>query len=137
MFGCALGVKMACSASTRRQTMNVQWKNPADARKLRELVSQTASAKQRDRYRVVRIAGEGLGEQHELHRQQIVSAVGRSRQFVDEWVVRYRTDGMDGIVPPATAWGQAQADDPTTAAVVRNARCQSGAPGRIGGIHRP
>jgi transposase len=79
--------------------MNVQWKNAADAQRLRELVSQTVSAKQRDRYRVVLIAGEGLGEQRELHREQIAWAVGRSRQFVDEWVGRYRTEGMDGLVP--------------------------------------
>ena len=79
--------------------MNVQWKSPTDALRLRELIHQTANAKQRDRYRVVLIAGEGLGEQGELHREQIASAVGRSRQFVDEWVGRYRAGGIDVLIP--------------------------------------
>jgi hypothetical protein len=64
--------------------MRVQWKDQADAVRIRELVQQATNAKQRDRYRVVLIAGEGLGEQPELEREQIAQAVGRSRQFVDE-----------------------------------------------------
>ena len=35
----------------------------------------------------------------ELHREQIAAAVGRSRQFVDEWVGRYRTGGIDTLIP--------------------------------------
>lgn len=53
----------------------------------------------RDRYRVVLIAGRGLGVQCELDRQPIVSAVGRSRQFVDRWVGRYRRGGIEALVP--------------------------------------
>ncbi len=79
--------------------MKVHWKNPDDGRRLRELVDQTANAKQRDRYRVVLIAGSGMGERRELYREQIASAVGRSRQFVDEWVGRYRSAGIDGLIP--------------------------------------
>lgn len=79
--------------------MNVRWKNPSDQQRLGELVDRTANAKQRDRYRVVLIAGEGLGEQGELRREQIASAVGRSRQFVDAWVGRYRRNGIDALVP--------------------------------------
>lgn len=79
--------------------MKVHWKNPADAQRLRELVQQSTNAKQRDRYRVVLIAGAGLGDQAELHREQIAAAVGRSRQFVDEWVGRYRTGGIDTLIP--------------------------------------
>ena len=77
--------------------MKVSWKDPADARRLRELVRGTSNAKQRDRYRVVLIAGQGLGDQPELEREQIAAAVGRSRQFVDEWVGRYRRGGIDAL----------------------------------------
>jgi transposase len=79
--------------------MNVVWKDPGDASRLRELVQQTANAKQRDRYRVVLIAGEGIGEQSELEREQIAQVVGRSRQFVDEWVGRYRKGGIENLLP--------------------------------------
>ena len=79
--------------------MNVDWKDAADARWLAELVAATSDAKQRDRYRVVLIAGAGLGDEPELEREQIAAAVGRSRQFVDEWVGRYRKGGVDALVP--------------------------------------
>lgn len=79
--------------------MKVTWKDASDVERLRELIGQTANAKQRDRYRVVLLAGAGLQEQAELYRQQIAAAVGRSRQFVDEWVGRYRSGGMEALVP--------------------------------------
>ena len=79
--------------------MKVVWKNPDDAQRLGELVATTSNAKQRDRYRVVLIAGQGLGVQAELEREQIAATVGRSRQFVDQWVGRYRTGGLDALVP--------------------------------------
>lgn len=79
--------------------MKVEWKDFSDRQRLREWVRQTTDAKQRDRYRVVLIAGEGLGAQAELEREQIAQAVGRSRQFVDEWVGRYRRGGIDALVP--------------------------------------
>lgn len=79
--------------------MKVQWKDPADARRLTDLVRLTSNAKQRDRYRVVLIAGQGQGGQGELDRERIAAAVGRSRQFVDEWVGRYRTGGIDALLP--------------------------------------
>lgn len=79
--------------------MKVLWKDPSDERRLVELVAATPTAKQRDRYRVVLIAGRGLGDRPELHREQIAAAVGRSRQFVDQWVGRYRTGGIDALVP--------------------------------------
>jgi transposase len=79
--------------------MKVDWKNPDDAQRLGELVAATPGAKQRDRYRVVLIAGEGLGERSELEREQIAATVGRSRQFVDQWVGRYRAGGLDALVP--------------------------------------
>jgi len=79
--------------------MNVQWKDASDERRLVELVAITSNAKQRDRYRVVLIAGRGLGERRELERQQIAATVGRSRQFVDQWVGRYRRGGVGSLVP--------------------------------------
>jgi len=79
--------------------MTVHWKDSADAERLREMVANESDAKQRDRYRVVLIAGEGLGEQRELDREQIALAVGRCRQFVDAWVGRYRRGGLKSLQP--------------------------------------
>jgi transposase len=79
--------------------MKVEWKDAADAHRLIKLVALASNAKQRDRYRVVLIAGQGLGEQSELQREQIASIVGRSRQFVDQWVGRYRRGGIDALIP--------------------------------------
>lgn len=73
--------------------MTVTPHDPSDVFRLRELVARERNAKQRDRYRVVLLAAEGLGGR-ELTREEIAAAVGRSRQFVDEWVKRYR--GSDG-----------------------------------------
>jgi transposase len=79
--------------------MKVEWKDPADAGRLGDLVAVEANAKQRDRYRVVLIAGAGLGGEPEVDRETIAAAVGRSRQFVDEWVGRYRRGGLDALTP--------------------------------------
>ena len=79
--------------------MKVQWTDPDDAQVLRQLVAGEADAKQRDRYRAVLLAGEGLGDRPELTREQIAAGVGRSRQFVDEWVGRYRRGGVASLRP--------------------------------------
>lgn len=79
--------------------MRVDWRDPADAQRLRELVAGEANAKQRDRYRAVLLAGQGLGDRRELTREQIAASVGRSRQFVDEWVGRYRGGGVESLRP--------------------------------------
>jgi transposase len=79
--------------------MKVNWKDSSDEQRLSGLVATTPGAKQRDRYRVVLIAGRGLGERAELEREEIAAAVGRSRQFVDQWVGRYRKGGIDALVP--------------------------------------
>ena len=79
--------------------MRVDWKDPADEQRLMELVRETVNAKQRDRYRVVLIAGQGLADKPELEREEIAAAVGRSRQFVDQWVVRYRRGGIEALIP--------------------------------------
>ncbi len=77
--------------------MRVDWKDPEDANRLRELMAAEMQAKQRDRFRVVLLAGGGLGDQRECHREQIAAIVGRSRQFVDQWVGRYRKQGLAGL----------------------------------------
>jgi transposase len=82
-----------------RPVMKVKWRDASDEGRLTELVASTANAKQRDRYRVVLIAGRGLGARQELERERIAATVGRSRQFVDQWVGRYRTGGIDALVP--------------------------------------
>jgi transposase len=79
--------------------MKVQWKDPSDPQRLRELIASTTNAKQRDRYRVVLIAAEGLNSQSELTRVQIGATVGRARQFVDQWVRRYRRGGLAALLP--------------------------------------
>ena len=79
--------------------MRVDWNDAGDEQRLVELVATTCNAKQRDRYRVVLIAGRGLGDRPRLHREQIAAAVGRSRQFVDQWVGRYRRGGLAALTP--------------------------------------
>ncbi len=79
--------------------MKVDWKDAGDPLRLAGLVAAALGAKQRDRYRVVLLAGQGLGARAELDREQIAATVGRSRQFVDQWVGRYRTGGVDALVP--------------------------------------
>jgi transposase len=76
--------------------MKVQLRDPADLGRLRGLIRSERDAKQRDRYRVVLIASEGL-HGREATREEIATAVGRSRQFVDEWVKRYRSGGMESL----------------------------------------
>lgn len=77
--------------------MKVDWKDTGDANQLRVLMAAEREAKQRDRLRVVLLAGEGLGQEKELEREQIARVVGRSRQFVDAWVGRYRRQGLAGL----------------------------------------
>jgi len=77
--------------------MKVIWKNPDDADRLCELMAAETQALQRDRFRVVLLAGQGLGDRKELEREQIAAIVGRSRQFVDAWVGRYRRQGLPGL----------------------------------------
>ena len=78
--------------------MKVRWKSPEDPEQLRTRIAEQTHARQRDRYRVVLIAGEGLGKKPELQREEIAAVVGRSRQFVDSWVGRYRSGGVEALV---------------------------------------
>lgn len=58
------------------------------------MIAAARQAKQRDRFRAVLLAGEGLGERKACTREEMAAAVGRSRQFVDQWVGRYRRGGL-------------------------------------------
>lgn len=76
--------------------MTVTVHHPDDVDRLSQLVACQRKAIQRDRYRVVWLTmrpPDGV----ELTREQIAKMVGRSRQFVDEWVGRYRRGGMDHL----------------------------------------
>jgi transposase len=79
--------------------MTVIWKKSSDPQRLKERIASTHHARQRDRYRVVLLAGEGSGQDRQLTREQIAEIVGRSRQFVDSWVGRYRQRGLSGLIP--------------------------------------
>lgn len=77
--------------------MKVQWVE-ADVLELRRRIVGERDALQRDRCRAVLLAAEGL-DGRELERTEIAAVLGRSRQFVDEWVGRYRRRGLPGVTP--------------------------------------
>ena len=64
-----------------------------DRRILEERIARENNAKQRDRYRAVLLAMDGL------EGDEIAERAGRSPRFVDEWVGRYRKGGIDALVP--------------------------------------
>src|SRR5688572_17747595 len=64
-----------------------------DRRVLHELMTRESNAKQRDRYRAVLLAMDGL------EGDGIAGRVGRSPRFVDEWVGRYRKGGIATLRP--------------------------------------
>jgi putative transposase len=78
--------------------MTVELHHAGDLDRLRQLVRDEPKAVQRDRYRVVLLAAERhAGGGGGMTRDQIAAAVGRSRNFVDTWVGRYRTGGIDHL----------------------------------------
>ena len=77
--------------------MTVELHGSADLDRLRRLVRDERKAVQRDRFRVVLLAARRHAGDAEMTREQIAAAVGRSRQFVDEWVGRYRAGGVDRL----------------------------------------
>lgn len=82
--------------------MQIEWKSPEDRARVwsgyRRALKQRNTL-QRDRYNVILLLGDGGADGQELQREQIATAVGRSRQFVDEWAKRYRQGGYDAVVP--------------------------------------
>lgn len=83
--------------------MRIEWKSATDRDAVLARIAKAIKQRktlQRDRLRVVLLAGAGDDEDGngcELFREQIAARVGRSRQFVDEWVGRYRKGGLDLI----------------------------------------
>jgi len=77
--------------------MTVTLHDPNDLRRLEALARAERSAVQRDRYRAVLLAGAKPDDDAERTREQIAAAVGRSRNFVDTWVGRYRRGGIDNL----------------------------------------
>lgn len=73
--------------------MNISLREPDDLDRLRSLIARERVALQRERYRAVLLAFEGL-EGDEVARQ-----IGRSPRFVDEWVGRYRRGGLSALTP--------------------------------------
>jgi transposase len=78
--------------------MKVTLVEPSDRIELQQRVRTETNAKQRDRWRAVLLAAEG-DNGVELLREQIAGRLGRSRQFVDEWVKRYRRGGIEALRP--------------------------------------
>ena len=78
--------------------MRAQAHDPGDVDELRRRVAAERLAVQRDRLRAVLLAITGdPADGTELFRDQIAARVGRSRQFVDQWVGRYRRLGLAGL----------------------------------------
>ena len=71
--------------------MDVEPHDRADLNELRRWIRTERKAKQRDRYRVVLLALEGLTT------ASIVDKLDRSRPFVQKWVYRYREEGLAGL----------------------------------------
>ena len=82
--------------------MRIEWKSSTDRDEVVARIAKSTKQRrtlQRDRLRVVLLAGDGDEAGRELFREQIAERVGgRSRQFVDQWVGRYRTGGLDAVV---------------------------------------
>jgi transposase len=89
LFGCAIGERVAQS-----RAMIITPHAPEDRHRLSELIARERNAKQRDRYRAVLLAMDGLAG------DEIALRLARSPRFVDEWAARYRRGGgIDALVP--------------------------------------
>lgn len=73
--------------------MQISLRRPGDDDELNRLIHAAANAKQRDRYRAIRLAIDG--EQT----ADIQHALGRSRGFVQRWCYVYRDHGLDAVRP--------------------------------------
>lgn len=71
--------------------MDVQLHDAGDPERLASLVRSERNATQRDRYRAVQLALQGMTT------PEIVLRLGRSRRFVQQWVYRYRDGGLDNL----------------------------------------
>ena len=73
--------------------MLVSLRDPSDLSWLDDRIAREGNAKQRDRYRVVRLALEGK------ETLAIANVVARSRKFVQAWAYRYRDRGREALLP--------------------------------------
>lgn len=73
--------------------MNVRAYHPNDLKRLSGISRKETDAKQRDRYRAVLLALEGHST------PAIMTALDRSRRFVQRWVYLYRDGGIDALCP--------------------------------------
>ena len=73
--------------------MNVTAPEPPDLTRLDALIDAERDAKQRDRYRAVRLALAG-GEAH-----AVAATVGRRRTVVQTWAYGYRDGGLAALTP--------------------------------------
>jgi transposase len=73
--------------------MTVTPHTPDDRVLLHQRMTHENNAKQRDRYRAVLLAMDGL------EGDEIAGRVGRSPRFVDEWAARYRKGGVAALTP--------------------------------------
>jgi len=71
--------------------MDVRARKRKDLQELQRRVARERDARQRDRYRMVLLALEGLTA------VEIAKRVGRSRRTVQQWVYRYRDEGLEAI----------------------------------------
>ncbi len=76
----------------KEAVMEVSLHRQKDLSTLRQLVDKESNAKQRDRYRAVVLALEGLIE------PEIRLRLGRSRGFIQRWVYAYRDNGIKGLL---------------------------------------
>lgn len=73
--------------------MNLSLREPDDLDRLRSLIARERVALQRERYRAVLLAFDGL------EGDEVARRIGRSPRFVDEWVGRYRRGGLAALAP--------------------------------------
>jgi transposase len=71
--------------------MHIEPREAQDLERLESLARRERSARLRDRYRAVRLALSGQTA------VQIAAHLDRSRRWVQQWIYRYRDQGLDGL----------------------------------------
>lgn len=88
-----LGSATVWPAADCAAMMTLTPRDGGDLAQLDELIDAEANAKQRDRYRAVRLALDGR------EAEDVAATVGRGRTFVQTWAYRYRDGGLAAVVP--------------------------------------
>ncbi len=112
--------------------MTVTLHDESDVTTLRERVRAEVRAEQRDRYRAVLLAAEGGGDGVEWEGDEIAQRLGRSPRFVDEWLARYRREGLSGLEPRRAKGREPKLD--ATRQQAFKARLLAGPTGADGGV---